>query len=931
MLIALMNRGLGRLGDRLANSIACSVYGEAIVCGDVPAILDLTVSVGQSLWQMHREPDMVTVLEPAIALAREAHAISELARIANLCSLGLGYCGEHKRAIALLGEAYEDCKRDLNREIEATRREAELTHLGQPIVIFRPNSLNLRQQMHVTANNLMVHYQEMGALDDAVAWGERALQHADFMARIREELPLPARTLAVDIEPTVQVRLNVSDVILDAGRDPKKAAAHLDEVNKQLGWHHRYLHMNERALLHYVKAKLLLCSGQECSNNIKNALQDAWRYHVGNGFTKLGAEMQLWHSVAEAREQNWLGCKMLLEQANLTDDQCLQAIFPVCSDDTKLAFVASIRRRTDAYLSLVLEHFINDPRARATAFDLCLRRKGLSASIQASRSAAILSGRYPNLAPLLEEHTAICRRIAALASSGGEDDIGNIIATLNERRRHIEVELSRAVPEPQIHGFTENVDREVIARALSRDQVLVEFLRVRIFDFGAVYPNPIWRTDHYIAFVVRSAEFEDLQMVDLGEADPIDRMIAEFRAEITGPGRGLGLPSSELRRSRQVHYRTDIWMAVCDPWLRSLKDCGNLVVSPDGELCRLPFEVLPTGNGQRMIDDFQISYLTCARDLRRSSVTSVQQPSNPIVVANPDFNLRDSRSTLFQSFPSNGSRKQSGQSRDWDRVELYFEQLPATKKEGEQIAMILGVEPMVEATALEGRLKKCRSPSILHVATHGFFFKNQERNPVLAKHELTDALCLENDSQGRLNQRMAENPLLRSGLALAGANTWLKKEPLPPEAEDGLLTAEDITGMDLLSTELVTLSACETGLGDIQNGEGVFGIRRAFAIAGAKTLVMSLWKVPDDQTQELMVDFYNRLLTGESRVEALRQAQLAMKKKHHDPWYWGAFICQGDRSPLSYVVNHQLESCEKESDTEALRSRKRVHQVNCGP
>jgi hypothetical protein len=94
---------------------------------------------------------------------------------------------------------------------------------------------------------------------------------------------------------------------------------------------------------------------------------------------------------------------------------------------------------------------------------------------------------------------------------------------------------------------------------------------------------------------------------------------------------------------------------------------------------------------------------------------------------------------------------------------------------------------------------------------------------------------------------------------------------------------------------------------------------------------MSLWKVPDDQTQELMVDFYNRLLTGESRVEALRQAQLAMKKKHHDPWYWGAFICQGDRSPLSYVVNHQLESCEKESDTEALRSRKRVHQVNCGP
>lgn len=151
---------------------------------------------------------------------------------------------------------------------------------------------------------------------------------------------------------------------------------------------------------------------------------------------------------------------------------------------------------------------------------------------------------------------------------------------------------------------------------------------------------------------------------------------------------------------------------------------------------------------------------------------------------------------------------------------------------------------------------------------------------------------------GRLSGQGLENPLLRSGLALAGANTWLKHGYLPQEAEDGILTAEDVSGLDLLDTEMVVLSACETGLGEVETGEGVFGLRRAFVLAGAKTLVMSLWKVPDKQTQELMEDFYRHILSGQSRSEALRSAQLAMKAKHSNPYYWGAFICQGNPSSL---------------------------------
>jgi CHAT domain-containing protein len=127
----------------------------------------------------------------------------------------------------------------------------------------------------------------------------------------------------------------------------------------------------------------------------------------------------------------------------------------------------------------------------------------------------------------------------------------------------------------------------------------------------------------------------------------------------------------------------------------------------------------------------------------------------------------------------------------------------------------------------------------------------------------------------------------------------LQRGTLPAEAEDGLLTAEDVTGLDLLDTDLAVLSACETGLGEIRAGEGVFGLRRAFVLAGAKTLVISLWKVPDEPTRELMEDFYRRVLTGQGRAQALREAQLVLKVKYPEPFFWGAFICQGDPGPLA--------------------------------
>jgi CHAT domain-containing protein len=348
--------------------------------------------------------------------------------------------------------------------------------------------------------------------------------------------------------------------------------------------------------------------------------------------------------------------------------------------------------------------------------------------------------------------------------------------------------------------------------------------------------------------------------------------------------------------------------ALFDPLLPAIGNRNQLLFAPDGDLTRLPFEALPTDDGRRLIDDYQISYLGVGRDVLRFGAASSGQPAAALVAADPDFDLSGgqahAQATSETAGVAHNAHRVSREIHTGDLERLG--RLPGTRVEGERIARMLGVKPLLGEEALEARIKACRSPRILHLATHGFFLAGQRRDPNqelrglgLLGGQAGDGFGQMSEApSGRMSGPGMENPLLRSGVLLAGFKTWLKGGSLPAEAEDGLLTAEDVSGLDLLATELVVLSACETGLGEVRTGEGVFGLRRAFVLAGAKTLVMSLWKVPDEQTRELMEDFYRRILAGEPRAEALRQAQLEMKKKYPDPFYWGAFICQGDPGPL---------------------------------
>lgn len=345
---------------------------------------------------------------------------------------------------------------------------------------------------------------------------------------------------------------------------------------------------------------------------------------------------------------------------------------------------------------------------------------------------------------------------------------------------------------------------------------------------------------------------------------------------------------------KKFHQETD-WESYKQYWAAIdsvIKDKKVIYLSPDGVYNKINLLTMITPDGKYLGDTKDIRIVSSTRDLIKSD--QIYQPpkiKSALLVGAPQYDLEHEKQKLLASNIDNINTTDAYKftQRSFDNTTIT--DLPATKKEVESIAQILKNNNYQTTTltgefAIEEAVKSVNNPTILHIATHGYFAEDIEYK--------------KNNSQrfmGIETQKAVENPLLRSGLLLAGAERTIKGFYDYSEGIDnGILTAYEVQNMNLDSTELVVLSACETGLGEIKNGEGVYGLQRAFKVAGARCIIMSLWKVDDRATQQLMTSFYNKWLSGKTKREAFKEAQNELKQStlYDHPYYWGGFILIGD-------------------------------------
>ncbi len=563
--------------------------------------------------------------------------------------------------------------------------------------------------------------------------------------------------------------------------------------------------------------------------------------------------------------------------ANAKSESLMERAQRIEESNTVRFLLSGSEARKRAYLNMRLGSVyhtvslsIGSPTAQTTVLGLLnvLQFKGRVLDVMSDSVMRLRRSVAPEDRSLLDQLSAVAQQLSLLAYSGPGDASqyrGRLTALTQEQER-LQVELSKrsAVFRQAVVPIT----LEGVRQALPEDTGLVEWFRYEPFE-PTKETSAAWGAPRYMAFVLHRGGSP--VAIDLGLAQPIETLIAELR--------------DALRDPTAATYR-ELAADLCEKVFKPLQDhvtnSKRLLLSPDAALNLVPFAVLVDDKGDYLAQRFELTYLTSGRDLLRMSSVSAAKGS-AVVLADPAFDERSDKGPTVER-PLSPAR-----SADLDASGLVFTSLAGTAAEANALRSLLKLgagNVLTGARATEASVRDLHGPRILHLATHGFFLA--DRRAAVPHKEL----IVGSDTQVL---RADENPLLRSGLALAGANNRRSAA-----ADDGILTAVEAAQLDLLGTQLVVLSACETGLGQLQTGEGVYGLRRALVLAGAQTQVASLWKVPDAATQELMVAYYERLLKGEGRAGALRAAQQAMMENpsRRHPYYWAAFIPIGNWLPL---------------------------------
>ncbi|MEQ1638643.1 MAG: tetratricopeptide repeat protein [Methylococcales bacterium] len=543
-------------------------------------------------------------------------------------------------------------------------------------------------------------------------------------------------------------------------------------------------------------------------------------------------------------------------------NQLLDRWLWAADEHTRQTFIKKEEQRRNIYLSYYTKH--NTPEE---ALYFSLSRKALLLRIESEFKNLARHHPDPALQQQLDKFYKLANQIATLSFS----DKGNaeLIKKLETQRANLEQDLFQQVS--SFKSNTTEVKPSQVLEKLRPEQSLVDFHVFKTYDFKTDKSL----SEQVIALIANQQH--GIQLVKLGEFAPIGAAITEYRKAL--------LEKRQIEPIAQDLYRM-LWEKLL-PYLGATK---TLFLVPDGSLHLLPFKALQTQDGNYLGEQQQLITLSSARDIVLPP-GAVDSRSPSAIFADPDFGEVAPKTATISANQLN--------IKNGAQQAIPFKPLKATLEEGQAIASLLNQKhPQIPARlflqrdASEDQLNAVKSPQILHLATHGYYQEDRR-----LEDDLPGSRGLMMRSEPGLNLGPVENPLVRSFLALSGANSSLMgHKPLnATDSTDGLITALEVLNLNLEGTQLVTLSACETGLGEVRKGEGVYSLNRAFQEAGAKAVLSTLWKVNDNATSLFMQKFYKRFLNGTPSQLALQetQAEFIHDASYHDPYYWAGFVMTG--------------------------------------
>ncbi|MBK6267429.1 CHAT domain-containing protein [Marivirga sp. S37H4] len=539
--------------------------------------------------------------------------------------------------------------------------------------------------------------------------------------------------------------------------------------------------------------------------------------------------------------------KSTIEEVIANYDTFIDKYFPALSEREKTKYWNTVKGNYDYYNTMALSLHDSYPEMIEQVYNHALKTKGLLLSNSIKMRERILNSTDSLLRDRyfewIDKKETLTKSIAMSEEQLAQEGIN--LSHLSKEVESIEKELSQK-SELFNQGFdNQNYTWEQIKNVLQPNEVAIEMVRFRYFD------HTLTDSIVYIMLILKNEKDSKPSFVVLNNGKDLESKYFNYYRN-----------SIKYKIPDQYSYK-NYW----EPIEKEIGKNTTVYLSPDGVYNQINLETIPLEANKYLIDQSNIILVSNTKDLFINKIKSkqIREEKSALLFGDPKFYLA-SKSEYKDKFRSGATQ---------------VNELPGTRKEIEALTKLLQqngwtTSHYLENNASEPQVKEINSPTVFHIATHGFF--NDEQNPESEEFNKGD---------------LSNNPLMKSGLMLQGAGDLLVKTKYNFNIEAGILTAYEAMNLNLDKTDLVVLSACETGVGEVHAGEGVFGLQRSFLVAGAKTLIMSLFKVSDEATEKLMVSFYTKWLETGNKRQAFIDAKKEIRNEYKDPIYWGAFVMIG--------------------------------------